>query len=76
VRAILLSLFGGGTHVDRVARNLIDILGKREATKPVVLRLHGTGREEATRILGAAGLENHESLEKAVAEAVARAREA
>ncbi len=74
VRAILVSIFGGGTHVDRVARNLIDILRAREAAKPVVLRLHGTGREEASRLLGAAGLRNHESLEAAVAEAVARAR--
>lgn len=76
VRAILVSIFGGGTHVDRVARNLIDILRARRAQKPVVLRLHGTGREEATRLLAAAGLFNHESLEEAVATAVARAREA
>ncbi len=75
-RAILVSIFGGGTHVDRVARNLLDILGGRGPGKPVVLRLHGTGREEATRILAGAGLANHETLESAVAEAVARTREA
>ncbi len=76
IRAILVSIFGGGTHVDRVARNLLDILGGRGPGKPVVLRLHGTGREDATRILADAGLANHETLESAVAEAVARARQA
>lgn len=76
VRAILISIFGGGTHVDRVARNLVDILDGRRTGKPVVLRLHGSGRDTATHILAEAGFTNHETLEAAVAEAVAQTREA
>lgn len=75
VRAILVSMFGGGLHTDRVARTLVGILEARGAgAKPVVLRLQGTGSEAATAILAAAGHPNHTSLEDAVAEAVARAR--
>jgi succinyl-CoA synthetase beta subunit len=75
VRAILVSMFGGGLHTDRVARTLVGILAaRRPAAKPVVLRLQGTGSEAATEILAAAGHANHASLEAAVADAVARSR--
>jgi succinyl-CoA synthetase beta subunit len=74
VRAILVSMFGGGLHTDRVARTLVTILAARPAgAKPVVLRLQGTGSEAATEILAAAGHRNHNALEPAVAEVVARA---
>jgi len=75
VRAILVSMFGGGLHTDRVARTLVGILAMRgPLAKPVVLRLQGTGSEAATEILAAAGHANHASLEEAVAQAVAHAR--
>lgn len=75
VRAILVSMFGGGLHTDRVARTLTGILATRgPEAKPVVLRLQGTGSEAATEILAAAGHVNHAALEPAVAEAVALSR--
>ena len=46
-----------------------------QTSKPVVLRLHGSGRDTATRILAEAGFTNHETLEDAVVEAVAQTRE-
>ncbi len=76
VRAILVSMFGGGLHTDRVARTLVNILATRGPdAKPVVLRLQGTGSDAATEILKAAGYANHSSLEAAVAEVVARSRD-
>lgn len=73
VRAILVSMFGGGLHTDRVARTLVGLLRERgPGAKPVVLRLQGTGSEAATEILAAAGHPNHASLESAVTEVVAR----
>lgn len=74
VSAILVSVFGGGMHTDRVARTLIDILARKACRKPVVFRLNGTGGERATALLEAAGYHNHQSLEEAVASTLQRAR--
>jgi len=70
VKAILFSIFGGGTHVDRVARTLHDILKKRRSKKPVVIRMNGTGRFEADAFMQSVGLTNHPTLEAAVTEVV------
>jgi succinyl-CoA synthetase beta subunit len=72
VKGILISMFGGGLHTDRVAKTLIDILKTRSSTKPVVLRLNGTRSDGATEILHAAGYKNHSTLEAAVADIVKR----
>lgn len=74
VRAILISIFGGLTQMDRVARTLVTLLNDRRPVKPVTLRLMGTNADEADRILVEAGLVNHQRLEDAVAAAVASAR--
>lgn len=74
VRAILVSIFGGGTQMDRVARVMIELMGARTSAKPVVFRLQGTGIEQANALMSAAGLRNHAVLEEAVAEAVRLAR--
>lgn len=66
VRGILVSMFGGGLHMDRVARTLIDIMAKRTSTKPVAFRLNGTRSEIAAKLLAEAGLRNHRTLEDAV----------
>jgi succinyl-CoA synthetase beta subunit len=71
VKAILVSIFGGGTHVDRVAKTLKDLLAHRRSRKPVILRINGTGRERADAILEAAGLHNHPTLESAIEAMVA-----
>jgi succinyl-CoA synthetase beta subunit len=70
VKGILISMFGGGLHTDRVAKTLIDILKTRTSAKPVVLRLNGTSSDRATVILHEAGYQNHATLEAAVTDIV------
>jgi succinyl-CoA synthetase beta subunit len=74
VKAILVSIFGGGTHVDRVAKVMNEIMQKRRSRKPVVFRLNGTGREKADTVMRECGLFNHPTLESAVDAVVAAAR--
>jgi succinyl-CoA synthetase beta subunit len=66
VEAILVSIFGGGTHVDRVAKVMSSIMANRKSTKPVVFRMNGTGRDRADVVLQESGLFNHPTLESAV----------
>lgn len=70
VGAILISIFGGATQMERVARVLADIMAERQAAKPVVFRLDGTNADQASEILLEAGLVNHATLEDAVTSAV------
>lgn len=74
VKAILVSIFGGGTHVDRVAKVMNEIMVKRRSRKPVVFRLNGTGRDKADTVMREAGLLNHLTLESAVDAVVAAVR--
>jgi succinyl-CoA synthetase beta subunit len=76
VKVILVSVFGGGTHMDRVAAAMRDILPVRTSTKPVVFRLDGTHVDQVDGILADVGARNHASLEAAVTEAVRLAKEA
>jgi succinyl-CoA synthetase beta subunit len=70
VEVILISIFGGLTHVDRVARTLLTLFSDLELTKPVVCRLMGSNVEGADRLFEEAGLVNHRHLEHAVSAAV------
>lgn len=74
VRVILVSIYGGGTQMQRVARGLIDVLRDRRSQKPVVLRLNGTHIDQVPAIFAELGAKNHGSLEDAVKEAVALTR--
>jgi len=76
VKGILVSMFGGGLHTDRVAKTLVELLGKRISAKPVTLRLNGTRSDLATTILRDGGHQNHATLEAAVADIVQRVAEA
>ncbi len=73
VGAILVSIFGGATQMDRVARSITKVMATRRASKPVFFRLNGTGAERIPEIFAAAALHNHDSLEAAAGEAVAAA---
>jgi succinyl-CoA synthetase beta subunit len=75
VNGILVSMFGGGLHTDRVAKTLVELLGKRTSAKPVTLRLNGTRSDLATSILRDGGHQNHATLEAAVADVVQRVAE-
>ncbi len=70
VKVILVSVFGGGTHMDRVASAMRDIMPTRTSQKPVVFRLDGTHVDQVDGILADIGAFNHPSLESAVTEAV------
>lgn len=70
VKVILVSIFGGGTQMDRVARVMSEIMAARKSVKPVVFRLNGTNAEKVADVFQPAGLNNHSTLENAVQEAV------
>ena len=73
VKSILVSIFGGGTQIDRVAKTMNEIMRKRKSRKPVAFRLNGTGCDKADLMMAQAGLQNHPTLESAVSAAVSAA---
>lgn len=72
VDRILISIFGGGLDVGRIAKTLGGLLDSGRITLPVAFRLSGSGRGVATAYLAERGLTNHETLELAVAELLAK----
>jgi len=76
VKAILVSIFGGGTQIDRVARVMSEIMSQRKSRKPVVFRMNGTGAEKADVAMREAGLYNHPTLESAIDAVVTAVRTA
>ena len=74
VKVILVSIFGGLTQMDRVARVMRDIMCERKSRKPVVFRLNGTHAKMIDDIFAGTGIVNRLNLEVAVAEAVSLAR--
>lgn len=74
IKVILVSIFGGLTQMDRVARVMREIMQERKSGKPVVFRLNGTNASRVEELFAGSGLHNHTALEDAVAEAVAIAR--
>ena len=76
VRAILVSIYGGGTQMQRIARAMQQVVPERGSPKPVVYYLNGTHIDQVPAIFAEFGAKNHASLEEAVKEAIALAREA
>lgn len=70
VKVILVSIFGGATHMARVGKTMCTLVGERNGAKPVVFRLAGTHAEQLAPIFRQAGLHNAATLEEAVAEAI------
>jgi succinyl-CoA synthetase beta subunit len=70
VKVILVSIFGGATHMARVGKTMCALVEEREGAKPVVFRLAGTHADQVESIFREVGLHNHASLEEAVGEAV------
>jgi succinyl-CoA synthetase beta subunit len=56
VSALLVSIFGGITRCDEVARGLIEVLDAAALDVPVVVRLDGNAAPEGRRVLADAGL--------------------
>lgn len=70
VKVILVSVFGGGTQMQRVANSMKEVMAERKSTKPVVYRLDGTNVDQVPGIFAQFGAHNHACLEDAVKEAV------
>ena len=70
VKVILVSVFGGGTQMQRVANSMKEVMAERTSKKPVVYRLDGTNVDQVPGIFAQFGAHNHACLEDAVAEAV------
>jgi len=75
VKVILVSVFGGGTQMQRVANSMKELMAERKSTKPIVFRLDGTNVDQVPGIFAEFGAHNHARLEDAVAEAVKLAKE-
>ncbi len=56
VTAVLVSIFGGITRCDEVARGLVEVFGGAPIDVPVVVRLDGNAAEAGRDVLDAAGL--------------------
>jgi succinyl-CoA synthetase beta subunit len=76
VKVILVSVFGGGTQMQRVANSMKELMAERKSKKPIVFRLDGTNVDQVPGIFETFGAHNHARLEDAVAEAVRLARAA
>jgi succinyl-CoA synthetase beta subunit len=76
VKVIMVSVFGGGTQMQRVANAMKDLMSERTTTKPIVFRLDGTNIDQVPAILAEFGARNHDSLESAAADAVRLAKAA
>jgi len=78
VSALLVSVFGGITRCDEVARGLIGVLGRAGLDAPVIVRLDGNAAAEGRAVLADARLDGVTvagSPEEAVRLVVAAARE-
>ena len=76
IKVILVSVFGGGTQMQRVANSMKELMAERTSNKPIVFRLDGTNVDQVPGIFSEFGAHNHARLEDAVAEAVKLAKEA
>jgi succinyl-CoA synthetase beta subunit len=74
VRVVLVSIYGGGTQMQRVANAMKEVMSERTSTKPVVFRLNGTNVDQVPAIFAEFGATNHARLEDAVISAVALAK--
>ena len=70
VKVILVSVFGGGTQMQRVANSMKEVMAERKSDKPVVFRLDGTNVDQVPGIFAQFGAHNHANLEEAVTECV------
>jgi len=57
VRAVLINIFGGIVRCDRVAGGVIEALKQTEVKVPIVVRLEGTNKDEASKMLKESGLD-------------------
>lgn len=56
VKGILINIFGGIVRCDRVAQGIIDAVKDISVNLPVVIRLEGTNKQQAEKLLSGYGL--------------------
>ncbi len=59
VEGILVNIFGGITRTNLIAQGIIECVRERKPQVPVVVRLEGTGSEEANDMIRSSGLPIH-----------------
>lgn len=57
VKAVLINIFGGIVRCDRVAQGIVEALKTVKVDLPVIVRLDGTNKDEASVILENSGME-------------------
>lgn len=72
VDRVLISIFGGGLDVGRIAKTLGGLMDDGQITVPIAFRLAGSGSEQASALLAERGITNHATLEAAVEELLAK----
>ncbi len=70
VRSILINIFGGITRCDDVANGIVAALNELKPTVPIVVRLTGTNKEAAAKILASYKLPHEDTLDKVVKKAI------
>ncbi|EPQ32113.1 uncharacterized protein PFL1_00310 [Pseudozyma flocculosa PF-1] len=77
VKSIFVNCFGGITRTDIVAQGIVDAVRENGISKPIVVRMKGTGSEDAAKTLRESGLEFafHDDFREAAAHAVRAAED-
>lgn len=70
VRSIIVNIFAGITHCDDIARGIISARQQIDNLPPLYIRLEGTNREEAVKLLDKAGIEMQTDLATCVQKAL------
>ena len=74
VAAVLVSVFGGITRCDEVAKGILTALAEVKTKVPMVVRLVGTNAEEGRKLLADAKMITAETLAEAAQKSVAAAK--
>jgi len=56
VKAVLINIFGGIVRCDRVAKGVIEAVSQMDINVPIVIRLEGTNKDEAQKLLNESSL--------------------
>jgi succinyl-CoA synthetase beta subunit len=74
VKVLLISILGGITRCDEIAKGIISSIEETNESRPLVVRIVGTKEEEAKQLLLNAGIKVTDDLENAVRKAVSLAK--
>lgn len=75
VKVLLISLIGGLTRMDEMAKGIVRYLQTNESSVPIVIRMCGTKSEVGLAMLKGVGLDAYEDLAATVQTAVKKAKE-